>query len=235
MWFDDDLSQKEISLSNDGLEWYAGYNVNMMISGFQTIQTWVASPIPTNHLLYTDFKITDYNFWGSPDFVGAHGQNGWPSVQIGSGRGLLEFPNIPVLNHLPGATVIYTYDSFIDYPDFEGKPVGLAIDDPNGKRIILTFPIYYMTPQSAQALMAKALEFFGETATIVTAGDLNYDNQIDIADLTLIIDYLFISGIPLNEPARADFDNTCNVDIGDITMMISYLFLSGPELSMGCS
>ncbi len=235
-WLDDDLNTNVIAASNDILEWYAGYEVNMLISGYSSILGWSNSPIPTNHLLYTNFMISGYNYWGSPDFVGAFGQNGWPSVEIDPSRGLNEFPNIPALEVRPGGEVIYTYDSYIDWPDFEGKPVGVAYDSPKGKRVVLSFPLYNMTPASAKALIDKCTEYFGETVIIAPdGGDINGDGIVDIGDLTLLIDYLFISMQPLADPAAADVNNDCIVDIADLTLVISYLFISGDELVSGCA
>ncbi|HUV31179.1 MAG TPA: M20/M25/M40 family metallo-hydrolase [Acidobacteriota bacterium] len=233
IWIDDDPGRKTIDLSSDALTWYAGYSGNMLISGYWTIQSWSASPVPVDHTLYQDFMISGYTYWGSPDYVGAFGQNGWPSIQMDPSRGLMEWPNIPALQVRPGATVIYTYDSFMDL-DFEGEPVGVAYDGPTGKRIALSFPMYYLTPASSQALMSKVIEYFGEAFVPADNGDLNGDQVVDIGDLTLMIDYLFISMQPLSDPNTADINSDCVIDIGDLTTLIAYLFISEIELLPGC-
>jgi len=234
IWIDDDLTRKTIDNSEDAISWYTGYNVNMMISGYYTIIDWSPSTVPANHLLYEDFMVSGYSYWGTPDFVGAFGQNGWPSVAIDPSRGMDEWPNIPALEPRSGATVIYTYDSFIDWPDFEGKPVGLAYEGPKGKRVILSFPIYNLTPATSQALMVKLLDYFDDIVIPVTNGDLNGDGIVDIADITVLIDYLFISLQPPADLNTADVDASCFVDLGDLTLMIGYLFLDGPEPQAGC-
>ncbi len=67
-------------------------------------------------------------------------------------------------------------------------------------------------------------------------GDVNHlDNNVDIADLTLLIENLFITFTPLPVPKLADVDNNCSIDINDLTALISFLFLSGPDLVMGCA
>ncbi|UCC43534.1 MAG: M20/M25/M40 family metallo-hydrolase [Candidatus Zixiibacteriota bacterium] len=236
IWIDDDytLTNKTIFSSNDALYWYAGYGANILISGFQTIQFWTGTPVPEDHVLYTDFGVSGYDYWSSPDFVGAHGQNGWPSVEIEPGRGLMEYGYIPVLDTLPGATVIYTYDSFIDWPDWEGKPVGVIWEGAAGKRILLSFPIYYLSPASAQAMMAKVLEYFADPFEPVNEGDANEDGVVDIGDLTAMIDYLFISYTPPESLNGSDVNADCAVDMGDITWMIKYLFIGGAPPLAGC-
>ncbi len=59
------------------------------------------------------------------------------------------------------------------------------------------------------------------------AGDISGDFMVDIGDLTILIDMLFIS---LNEPEylkwRANVDGNFNVDMGDLTCMIEHLFIT---------
>jgi hypothetical protein len=58
-------------------------------------------------------------------------------------------------------------------------------------------------------------------------GDLDADNRIDIADLTAMIDYLYINfnpPVPPMEVADVDCDN--HIDISDITKLIDYLYIS---------
>ncbi|UCC43535.1 MAG: M20/M25/M40 family metallo-hydrolase [Candidatus Zixiibacteriota bacterium] len=236
IWIDDDYTQtnKTIAGSDDALSWYCAYGANLLISGFYVIQNWTETLVPEGHVLYTDFGVSGYDYWSSPDFVGAHGQNGWPSVEIEPGRGLMEYGYIPVLDTLPGATVIYTYDSFIDWPDWEGKPVGVIWEGAAGKRILLSFPIYYLSPASAQAMMAKVLEYFADPFEPVNEGDANDDGVVDIGDLTAMIDYLFISYTPPESLNGSDVNADCTVDMGDITWMIKYLFLQAAPPLPGC-
>ena len=64
--------------------------------------------------------------------------------------------------------------------------------------------------------------------------DCSPDDNVDIGDLTVLIDNLFLSNTPLccNGEANCDGDPTGNVDIGDLTALIYYLFidLSGNPL-----
>jgi hypothetical protein len=63
-----------------------------------------------------------------------------------------------------------------------------------------------------------------------SAGNVDYDpdDNIDLGDLTKLIDYLFIS---FTEPECLDEANTDGdpegvVDLGDLTKLIDYLFIS---------
>ncbi len=63
---------------------------------------------------------------------------------------------------------------------------------------------------------------------IASAGNVNCDpgDGVDIADLTALIDNLFISFAPLCCEQEANCDNIGGVDIGDLTALIDHLFIS---------
>ncbi|HUV31766.1 MAG TPA: hypothetical protein VMY05_11855 [Acidobacteriota bacterium] len=54
------------------------------------------------------------------------------------------------------------------------------------------------------------------------------DDLQDIGDLTVLIDFLFISHTPLICPEEADFDSDGVVDIGDLTWYIRCMFMLPP-------
>ncbi len=65
----------------------------------------------------------------------------------------------------------------------------------------------------------------------------NVDNDpnllVDIADITMLISYLFLGTAPVLECSiSADFDNTGNVDIGDLSLLIKYVFIDGDPLPL---
>lgn len=67
-----------------------------------------------------------------------------------------------------------------------------------------------------------------------TVGNVNFDylDQVDIGDLTKLIDYLFISYFPPYCMAEANCNGSADgvVDIGDLTKLIDYLFISQQPL-----
>ncbi|RME31924.1 MAG: hypothetical protein D6800_00345, partial [Candidatus Zixiibacteriota bacterium] len=64
-----------------------------------------------------------------------------------------------------------------------------------------------------------------------TCGDLNCDpaHEVDVADLTTLIDHLFISFAPLctgTQFANINCDPANEIDVADLTTMIDHLFIS---------
>jgi len=63
--------------------------------------------------------------------------------------------------------------------------------------------------------------------TVVQRGDVDFDGQVDISDLTYLISYLFIGGPP-PQPIQLSGEMDCAdpVDISDLTALIGNLFIS---------
>ncbi|MBI5265766.1 MAG: hypothetical protein HY851_00900 [candidate division Zixibacteria bacterium] len=67
---------------------------------------------------------------------------------------------------------------------------------------------------------------------ICLAGDVNNDGSgPDIADLTAMIDFLFIGGTVPPVLSQSDVDGSKGIDISDVTALISYMFMGGPKLT----
>ncbi|UCE25842.1 MAG: M20/M25/M40 family metallo-hydrolase [Candidatus Zixiibacteriota bacterium] len=233
-WLDDDIGHKDIAYNENNINWYCGYPTSTLIAGWQTINRWTPSPLDTDHLLYQQFGLSGYTQNDVNDFVGAVGQNGWPSLTTDTDNlwgGKLPF--IPALQPLPGAEVIYTYDSFSDDPNFEGEPCGLLYETANGKRIILAFPVYFLTPSSSEAVIARAAEEFGEYASYVF-GDADGSGVLDILDLEYLINYFYMSGPPPVNMNASDADGSCQLDVLDLDYLVGYLYLGGPAPVAGC-
>lgn len=59
-------------------------------------------------------------------------------------------------------------------------------------------------------------------------GDLNGDGNVDIADLTYLVSYLYKNGTAPNPLEVADVNGDGSVNEGDIAYLTSYLFAGGP-------
>ncbi len=233
-WDDDDIYVKLLNASSDPVNWFLSHPTNMLIAGYRTIDKSTTSPVPPGHVLKTQCGLSSFVSPSQSDFVGAKGQNGWPSVQIDKTRGAYTLNYINKLTGIPGTTVIYTFDSEDDNPVNENQPIGLAWDAPQGKRVLLAFPLWNLTPLSAQALIAEALSYFGETSIRVSNGDVDGSGAVDIADLTMMVDYMYISMAPPPNLNGADVDHSCNIDIADLIYLVNYLYLGGPDPLPGC-
>lgn len=63
-----------------------------------------------------------------------------------------------------------------------------------------------------------------------STGNINGNAGVDIADLTFLIDHLFINLLPLACPAKGNIDGDSGgvVDIADLTVLIDHLFINFP-------
>ncbi len=234
LWFDDDFATKAIRNSNDNLAWYAGYNGNMMVSGLKTIQSWGSSFFGAGDIRYDEFGLEDYTDNSSFEFAGAHGQYGWPSVEVDTNNILGYLPNVATLQPRPGAIVIYTYNSISDTPELENKPVGLLYQTPHGYRVLLAFPVMFLTDNSAQQLIQYLISQFGETGWVSSYGDIDNSGIVNVADLTILLGNLFTGEELPGQPNNADVDGSCDINIADLTYLFQFLFADGPEPVAGC-
>lgn len=234
-YIDDDFVDKYWDFSEDTVAWYAAHPTNILIAGHGILwHTEQNQTLPNGSIFKDDFLINSYETNYSGDFVGAWGQNGWPTVNVQVGRGPTKLGFIQKIAVDPAAEVIYTWNSFSDNAAWAGEPCGVAYDGPNGKRIFLAFPLYNMAPLEAQALIQHAAAWFGETTTEVPNGDINGDNVVSMTDVTHLINHLFIVFQPLPEPNQADVNGDCRVGLTDLTYLINYMFLAGPAPLPGC-
>lgn len=72
------------------------------------------------------------------------------------------------------------------------------------------------------------LNIYSESCCIGNRGDVNYNGEVTISDLTYLVDYLFQGGPPPPCPEEADVNASGDIGISDITYMVDYLFQGGP-------
>jgi hypothetical protein len=236
IWVDDDVTSHFFSRSADTLRWYLNYNTNFLLGGMQTIY-WLTGPNPiySGNFCYDNFGISQVQENSSGDFTGATGANGWPDLQVRPGTPFNgKIPTVSVFTLRPGAQTICTYNSYSANPTYQGKPAGVLYETPKGKRIALSFPIYYLTEASAEALMKKVAETFGIDLIDRPYGDANRDWKINLLDISFIINYLYRAGTPPDDPNYCDVNGDCKMNLLDVGYIINFLYRSGPDPVYGC-
>ncbi len=234
LWFDDDLARKTIVNSGDTLDWYAGFTGNILISGLRTMQFWGSSGLVPGDFRYDELGLAGFTDNPTKDFLGAHGQSGWPDLQVELPNLLGNLPYIPSFQAGPGTTVIYTYDAASDDPSREGTTVGILKQTPNGARILLAFPVMFLTDSTATLLMEKVKTLFGEGGTIAVNGDVDQNGKINVGDLTYLVAYLFRAGAEPPVLNAADVNGDCRINVVDVTYLVGYLFKGQAEPQPGC-
>ncbi|HOZ07121.1 MAG TPA: M20/M25/M40 family metallo-hydrolase [candidate division Zixibacteria bacterium] len=232
-WFDDDFTNHFLKTSQDSLTWYAGYTGNILVAGLRTVQYWTSSVIYPDDFVYTDFGLASWTENSAFDFAGAHGQNGWPSLTVRPNV-FNNLPYVPSLQLAPGATLLYTYNSATDNPAREGQPVGILKTTPHGARIVLAFPVMFLTDSSATQLMNFVKAQFGESGSVEEYGDVDGSGSVNVADLTYFVAYMFRGGPPPPVLNNADVNGDCELTVADLTALIGYLFRGGPAPVAGC-
>jgi hypothetical protein len=230
LYVDDDNLLHLLGNSIDTIKWFSQYNTDLIIAGWETIvditgQTYFYE----GNFFYDELGISYVGKNVLSDFTGASGANGWPDLELKAdapygGR----LPDIQIFLPAAGAEVIARFSSYSGNPYYGNKPVGLAFDTYNGKRIILGCPLYWLTEASAQAFIQRAVEYFA-AASEYLCGDINNDRTVNLLDITSLIAYLYQGG-PAPDPLEsADVNSDGAVNILDITYLIAYLYQGGPE------
>jgi len=60
-------------------------------------------------------------------------------------------------------------------------------------------------------------------------GDMNGDEVVNIFDVTGLISYLYMEGVPPDPIESGDANDDKTINIYDVTYIISYLYITGPE------
>ena len=67
------------------------------------------------------------------------------------------------------------------------------------------------------------------------AGDFDNNGNVDIADLTVMVDFMFAGGPAAPCLDEGDLDNNCTIDISDLTYRVDFMFAGGPAPDCGCA
>jgi hypothetical protein len=91
----------------------------------------------------------------------------------------------------------------------------------------ITHPGYIPLDTVVQVLGGFDFQFTLEIGSY-TRGDVNYDQQINVADVVYLVNYLFKNGPPPIPYFAGDASNDGTIDVGDVIYLVNYLFRDGP-------
>lgn len=98
------------------------------------------------------------------------------------------------------------------------------------------FPILNPFQGTIQGSSSKFVAKFTERCCVGSTGNIDGDvaDIVDIADLTFLIDHLFINFPVLGYPAEGNVDGDSGdvVDIADLTSLIDHLFINFPPTAV---
>ncbi|MEO0079324.1 MAG: M28 family peptidase [candidate division WOR-3 bacterium] len=169
VWHGDDYTQQQLYPALSGLDHYLAYGGRLWLMGWKPVWALMncSGSYPYNFGLgqfpYDRLHLQGASQSPIPDFIGANGESGYPSVAIDSAK------TVPsILGRLPyvdallprDAWPILTFNSFSG-DSFQGRPVGVVWR--NGYRIaFLGFPLYYTKENEARQLAVRVLTDLGE-------------------------------------------------------------------------
>jgi hypothetical protein len=71
-------------------------------------------------------------------------------------------------------------------------------------------------------------DFSSGGSCCVQRGNVNGEGDIDIADLTFLVGFMFKSGAPPPCPEEGNVNAMGEIDIADLTFLVNFMFKSGP-------
>ncbi len=172
VWIDDDPTTQYLAEIDRDLADYLDAGGNLLFAGWRSFADYsIGRPLDFEEgsFPFDYLSISSVNATLSLDFSGATGLEGWPDQNIIPERVLPAWDGlligIDVMDLNDGPTPIYGYISASGDTLFDGKPVGIYIDNDDYKTVYLTFPIYPMGDNAARELFITAMDIFGEQRT----------------------------------------------------------------------
>ena len=190
-----------------------------------------------NPLFYTE--STPYVLSGYPDSIFYFEAVGLNHSVFGVETPIVKtYPGQPYPTSLDPASAQpdeLTADGYLKYFEYRMTITDLLPDNCYFVNVTATD---YGNPDAAVPPLESGIMDGVQTACVNTfvCGDINNDGdeQLDIADLTYLVDYMFLEGPPPPLAAAADVDGSgLPLDIGDLVYLIDYMFRGGPAPHCG--
>lgn len=189
VWIDDDPTVQFLADIDEHLAGYLDAGGNLLYAGWRSFASYdISRPLDFEEgsFPFDYLSINSVNTTLSPDFSGATGDEGWPDQIVIPERvlpvwdGLLIAVDVMDLNE--GPTSIYGYNSASGDTLFDGRPVGIYIENDDYRIVYLTFPMYPMGDAAARELFITAMDIFGEQRTAIV--EIGGTNSLPLAFLS---------------------------------------------------
>jgi len=144
-----------------------------------------------------------------------------------------EGSDLPILGYIPLAGYMYPsteaqsiYNYVSSYPDTvqDGAVNGIRVLGDDYACVLFAFPLLAMKEPASFIALKQSLTDLGLD---MNCGDADGDIRITMADIVILIDYLYRSGPEPPDAFHADVNGSGEVDTGDVLTLINYYFRGG--------
>jgi hypothetical protein len=171
VWHGDDLQDLRASPAVPGLANYLAYGGRLWMTGWKPIFNLMDQSggypfsFRSGQFAYDYLHLSRAKLSAIPDFTGATGIQGYPSVTIDSLKALrpLHGKLVSIEAYLPrDADTILKFVSASSDTGFDGRPVGIRWLNGPYKVVFFGFPFYYSKTEEARPVALKVMQDLGE-------------------------------------------------------------------------
>ncbi len=176
---------------------------------FMSLHKFALDPIE-GHLFLSDLVVPDDNI------------TEWQQIDLLIGECVVPIISTEIISggwgELFGNVLDISFDE-IDYIECqESYQNGLIFNE-----VVSPFDIYYEIDGVPNQWAGEAV-IMGHRS-----GDLTLDGEVNVSDLSFLVNYIFRGGDSPRVLLLADVDGIPGINIGDLTYLVSYIFRGGPD------
>ena len=86
-------------------------------------------------------------------------------------------------------------------------------------------PVFIQSDAGKKVLISNQIPLY----QIHVSGDANGDKNVDILDVSFLVNYLYNGGVRPDPSAAGDPNEDCLISISDVVYLINYMYFGGPE------